>query len=110
MAESACRLTLTIGRFTRRLASAEARLEATAVLSSTGARLANKGHHNTPISAPVVCRETGDAAATRAQLATLFELAAYCTEAKLAEAALQLAERDYSGVVALTAQVSAVSI
>jgi hypothetical protein len=50
-------------------------------------------------------RETGDAAATRAQLATLFELAAFCTEAKLAEAALQLAEKDYSGVVALTAQV-----
>jgi tetratricopeptide (TPR) repeat protein len=51
-------------------------------------------------------RETGDASATRAQLATLFELAAFCTEAKLAEAALQLAEKDYSGVVALTAQVS----
>jgi hypothetical protein len=51
------------------------------------------------------CRETGDAAATRAQLATLFELAAFCTEAKLTEAALQLDEKDYSGVVALTAQV-----
>lgn len=38
-------------------------------------------------------------------MATLFELAAFCTEAKLAEAVLQLAEKDYSGVVALTAQV-----
>lgn len=50
-------------------------------------------------------RNTGDAAATRAQLAMLFELAAQCTEAKLMEAGLLLTERDYSGVVAIAGQV-----
>mmetsp|Transcript_9180 Transcript_9180/g.27574 ORF Transcript_9180/g.27574 Transcript_9180/m.27574 type:complete len:464 (-) Transcript_9180:80-1471(-) len=45
------------------------------------------------------------AAAKRAQLAALFELATHCTEAKLIEAQLLLQEKDYGGVVAITGQV-----
>lgn len=47
----------------------------------------------------------GDAAATRAQLSALFELATHCSEAKLIEAALLLAEKDFGGAVAITGQV-----
>ena len=48
--------------------------------------------------------------ATRAQLATLFELAERCSEAKLMEAALLAAERDHSGVAAITGQVGGASV